>query len=391
MVVVSMAALSLCHLPAARAQEQSPQKEAKKVWSNEDLKRDRLSEPGSSTGATLPDLPDVNAKEDVREHYSRAKDPKWYVRQISLLGEEVEKIDVQVRGLRESLKTAKGITNQIVLDQDTPGISPEAQVQVLQQRRSQLLWQIDDLEEEARKNNIGRGILRNTVVSDAPAVSGPTGKPDAKETHMETALKDEREHLERIKAEIDLLERDLDLKTRQFYSNPEARARRSGESALATLKQEIVGKQQEMEDANEIIASLEDQLEDLKLNTVSKRSSGKETIAQDEPGSTPKETVEEQIKKDEQYWRKRFADAYYSLQMAERELDVLQRELNVNSIQYYADPNKALREQYYRREINAQRQKIEEKKSEIKKLREAISDLEDELRHAGGDPGWARE
>ncbi len=52
---------------------------------------------------------------------------------------------------------------------------------------------------------------------------------------------------------------------------------------------------------------------------------------------------------------------------------------------------KALREQYSRREINAQRQKIEEKKSEIKRLREALSDVEDKLRHAGGDPGWARE
>ncbi len=53
--------------------------------------------------------------------------------------------------------------------------------------------------------------------------------------------------------------------------------------------------------------------------------------------------------------------------------------------------NKALREQYSRREINAQRQKIEEKKLEIKKLREALSDVEDELRHAGGDPGWEPE
>jgi len=187
-----------------------------------------------------------------------------------------------------------------------------------------------------------------------------------------------------------LLQRNLDLQTRQIYSNPDARARRSGESMLASLKQEIVAKQQDMEDANEIIASLEDHLEDLKLNAVSKSSSGEDTIDQDESGSAPKATVEEQIKKDEQYWRKRFADAYYLVRIAEKELDALQRELNVNSMQYYADPNKALREQYSRREINAQRQKIEEKKSEIKRLREALSDVEDKLRHAGGDPGWAK-
>jgi hypothetical protein len=391
MIVVTMTVLSLGHLPAAAAQEGNPQKEAKRVWTNEDLKRPRLSEPGTPTGVTLPDFQNVNSNEQMGEHYSRTKDPTWYVKQISLLRAEVEKIDAQVRGLRESLKTGKGVTSQMVLDQDTPGISPEDQVQVLQQRRNQLQRQIDDLEEEARKNDIGRGILRNTVVSDAPVVSNPTGKPDAKETRTVNALQDEREHLERLKGEIDLLQRNLDLQTRQIYSNPEARGRRSGESTLASLKQEIVGKQQEMESANEIIASLEDHLEDIKLRASSKPPSGEDKLGQDESGSAPKTTAEEQIEKGEQYWRKRFAEAYYPLRMAEKELDVMQRELNVNSVQYYADPNKALREQYSRREINARRQKIEEKKLEIKKLRETLSDLEDELRHSGGDPGWARE
>jgi hypothetical protein len=391
MTVVTIAALSLGHLPAAAAQEGRPQKEAKKVWSNEDLERARLSDPGTPTSATLPELQNTNAAEHLREHYRRTKDPKSYVKQITSLREEVEKIDVQVRRLRESRKTGKGVTSQMALDQDTPGISPEAQVQVLQQRRNQLLGQIDDLEEEARKNDIGRGIPRNTVDSDAPVVSNPTGKPDAKQIRAENALTDERERLERIKAEIDLLRRNLDLQSRQIYSNSDARARRGGESTLASLKQEIVGKQQDMEDADEIIASLEDHLEDLKRNAVSKNSSGEGTIGREDSSSAPEATAEEQIKKDKQYWRKRFADAYYRAHMAEKELDVLQRDLNVNSVQYYSDPNKALREQYSRRGTNAQRQKIEEKKLEIKKLSESRSDLEDELRHAGGDPGWARE
>ncbi len=391
MIVVTMTVLSIGHLSVATAQEGSPPKEAKKVWIDEDLKRPRLSEPGAPTGVTLPDSQNVNANEDVGEHYSRTKDPAWYVKQISLLREEVEKIDVQVRGLRETLKTGKGITSQMVLDQDTPGVSPEAQVQVLQQRRSQLQRQIEDLEEEARKNDIGRGILRNTVVSGAPVVSGPTGKPDAEETRTVNALQDETERLKRLKGEIDLLQRNLDLQTRQIYSSPDARARRSGESALASLKQEIVSKQQEVESTNEIIASLEDHLEDIKLKAASKPPSGEDKLGQDESGSALKGTGEEEIEKDEPYWRKRFADAYYPLRMAEKELDVMQRELSVSYAQYYADPNKALREQYSRREINARRQKIEEKKLEIKKLRETLSDLEDELRHVGGDPGWARD
>ncbi len=34
---------------------------------------------------------------------------------------------------------------------------------------------------------------------------------------------------------------------------------------------------------------------------------------------------------------------------------------------------------------------IEDKKKKLAELRRQLSDLEDELRHAGGDPGWSRE
>src|SRR5713226_7476803 len=105
MIVVAMAALCLGHLGAVTAQEGSPPKEAKKVWTNEDLQRPRLNEPGAPTGVTVADSPNFNTNEDVGELYSRTKDPTWYVKQIRLLREELEKIDVQVRGLRESLKT----------------------------------------------------------------------------------------------------------------------------------------------------------------------------------------------------------------------------------------------------------------------------------------------
>jgi hypothetical protein len=68
------------------------------------------------------------------------------------------------------------------------------------------------------------------------------------------------------------------------------------------------------------------------LKAVSKSSSSEDTIDQVESGSAPKATVEEQIKKDEQHWRKRFVDAYYLVHTTEKELDALQRELDVDSI-----------------------------------------------------------
>lgn len=109
---------------------------------------------------------------------------------------------------------------------------------------------------------------------------------------------------------------------------------------------------------------------------------------QTKPGADQKA---EEPKKDEGYWRKRFAEARGKLHLAEKELDILQRELNLQTQQYYSDPNKALREQYDRGDINNLRKAVDDKKAEVGRLRQAISDLEDELRREGGDPGWARE
>jgi hypothetical protein len=92
----------------------------------------------------------------------------------------------------------------------------------------------------------------------------------------------------------------------------------------------------------------------------------------------------------EQQWRKRFADQRARIVRAEQELDVLQREENKAGLQYYSDPTKAMKEQLTRNEINLKAAKIETKKQEIATLKKQMDDLEDELRKAGGDPGWAR-
>jgi predicted RNase H-like nuclease (RuvC/YqgF family) len=91
----------------------------------------------------------------------------------------------------------------------------------------------------------------------------------------------------------------------------------------------------------------------------------------------------------EMKWRKQFKDAYANLDRAQRELDILQREDNKAQLQYYNDPQKALAEQYTRKEINDKDAKIAAKKKEIDDLKQKISDMEDALCKSGGDPGWA--
>jgi hypothetical protein len=92
---------------------------------------------------------------------------------------------------------------------------------------------------------------------------------------------------------------------------------------------------------------------------------------------------------DEKTWRERFAALHHKLEQDESELDVLQRELGVLNLQFYNDPTKAMQQQLSREDIVKKTAAIEAKKKDVDADKQAISDAEDELRKAGGDPGWA--
>ncbi len=72
-----------------------------------------------------------------------------------------------------------------------------------------------------------------------------------------------------------------------------------------------------------------------------------------------------------------------------RELDVLQREYSLKQQQYYSDPNMAMREQFSRQDLTETKTKIEDRTAVVAADKQSISDLEDQLRQAGGEPGWA--
>ncbi len=50
----------------------------------------------------------------------------------------------------------------------------------------------------------------------------------------------------------------------------------------------------------------------------------------------------------------------------------------------------ALKQDYSRQDMNDTKTKIDEKTAAVAQDKADISNLEDELRKAGGDPGWAR-
>jgi hypothetical protein len=92
----------------------------------------------------------------------------------------------------------------------------------------------------------------------------------------------------------------------------------------------------------------------------------------------------------EKEYRGRAAKLREVLDFEQKKLDVMQRELNLLNVQYYSDPNTAVREQTYRNQINTRTAEIEQQKVAADKASKAISDFEDELRKMNLPPGWAR-
>jgi chromosome segregation ATPase len=211
-----------------------------------------------------------------------------------------------------------------------------------------------------------------------PNEDTPISSPEIAEA--KESLRQEREHLNRAKNEAALLQRRLDLDKHTVYSNPEYSVQRSAKAKLTATQNQIADKQDEVQQTEQRMADLEEHLQDLQLNLFRNSKDGESA-----PSSIK---VEE---KGEAYWHKQFAEIHYKIRMAQSELDVLQRELNEALLIYDPNPQKAFRENVTRHNINAHRRAIEDKKKEIAELQSNLSDLEDELRHAGGDPGWSRE
>ena len=106
--------------------------------------------------------------------------------------------------------------------------------------------------------------------------------------------------------------------------------------------------------------------------------------------ATKKENAEEkEDPNSEKAWRKRFTAQHQKIANVEKEIDLLQRELQKAQLQYYNDPQKAMMQQNSRGEINDKTAKITAKKKELEQLKQQLDDMETELRKSGGDPGWA--
>jgi hypothetical protein len=93
---------------------------------------------------------------------------------------------------------------------------------------------------------------------------------------------------------------------------------------------------------------------------------------------------------DEKYYRAQMSALRSQLELHQRELSVLEQKQSQGQMQYYADPNKALQQEYSRSDINKRNDAIAKKQAQIDEDNRAIQDLQDQLRREGAPTGWLR-
>ncbi len=93
----------------------------------------------------------------------KTQDPGWYAEQAAKLRDELERRRAQLGGYRQALEDARSLrktTGGIDLEGGDIGITPEAGIEILQERLSETQTQLDVLEDLARRNDIPPGTLR---------------------------------------------------------------------------------------------------------------------------------------------------------------------------------------------------------------------------------------
>ena len=134
--------------------------QSKVVWTNDDL--ERLHHRGliSVVGQLNEETWESAAPP---QPYVQTQDPRWYAEQAAGLRDELEQRKAQLEGYRQAIEDAKSLkatTGGIDLEEGDIGITPEAGVEILQQRVSETQSELDALGDLARRNDIPPGVLR---------------------------------------------------------------------------------------------------------------------------------------------------------------------------------------------------------------------------------------
>jgi hypothetical protein len=131
-----------------------------KIWTNDDLEKLHHAGLISIVGQIDQERPKPAS---LLAGYVRTQDPEWYVEEAARLRDELEYRQAQLREYRQALADARSLTEStggIDLVGEDFAITPEAGIEILQQRVSETQSKLDTLEDLARRNDIAPGTLR---------------------------------------------------------------------------------------------------------------------------------------------------------------------------------------------------------------------------------------
>jgi hypothetical protein len=147
-------------LRAANRPHAGTDRQNKMVWTNDDL--DKLHDLGliSIVGQEDNERP---TWAPANAPYSKTQDPDWYAAQAANLRDELEYRQAQLREYQQAIDDARSLresTGGIDLVGKDFAITPEAGIDILQQRVNEAQREFDALEGLARHNDISPGTLR---------------------------------------------------------------------------------------------------------------------------------------------------------------------------------------------------------------------------------------
>jgi hypothetical protein len=160
--------LSFLAIPVLAANKPRAGMDNTMVWTNDDL--DKLRPLGLISIVGRVDE-DTTAPAAMPKPYARTQDPDWYAVEAARLRDDLERRQAALREYQQALEDARSLTKTtggINFDAGDIGITPEAGIDVLQQRVSDTQRDFDALEDLARRNDIPPGTLRGQSNSGTP-------------------------------------------------------------------------------------------------------------------------------------------------------------------------------------------------------------------------------
>lgn len=149
-------------LRAATKPHAVPAPAINEVWSNEDLRRlNRI--PGLISIVGQPEGETLQAVE-IHGPAKETRNPEWYAAKAAALNATLDTEKASLRDFTlalQDVRDGKNTTGGINLLEDNVGITPEATIEILQNRILQTQRELDALEDLARRNGIEPEILRS--------------------------------------------------------------------------------------------------------------------------------------------------------------------------------------------------------------------------------------